>query len=219
MSVKFEDRPLDKVREETIDQLVMNYGHGELSSEAFERRLDAAMDATEHSQLAALVEDLELKPDTSYDSMKEQKFSPHYGEGRAQPTENVVSILSSNERTGVWTVPREITVYDFLGSVELDFTDAVFQHPDVTIKVVGMLSSLEIYVPEEIMISTNVFNILGSTENKAPSMGNLKQVPHIRIEGFHVLGSVEVKVKRTIKEKFVAFANSLKETFNSKNFY
>ena len=36
-SVKFEDRPLEKVREETIDQLVMNYGHGELSSEAFER--------------------------------------------------------------------------------------------------------------------------------------------------------------------------------------
>ena len=106
MSVKFEDRPLDKVREETIDQLVMNYGHGELSSEAFERRLDAAMDATEHSQLAALVDDLELKPDTSYDSMKEKQFSPpQYGEGREQPTENVVSILSSNERTGVWTVP------------------------------------------------------------------------------------------------------------------
>ncbi|WP_300321914.1 hypothetical protein [Idiomarina sp.] len=77
----------------------------------------------------------------------------------------MVSILSSNERTGVWTVPREITVYDFLGSVELDFTDAVFQHPDVTIKV---------------------------------------------------LGSVEVKVKRTIKEKFVAFANSLKGTFQSR---
>lgn len=216
MSVKFEDRPIEKVREETIDQLVMNYGHGELSSEAFERRLDAAMDATEHSQLAKLVEDLELKPDTSYDSMKEQQFSPQYGDGRTQPTESVVSILSSNERTGVWTVPREITVYDFLGSVELDFTDAVFQHPDVTIKVVGLLSSLEVYVPEEVVISTNVFNILGSTENKAPSMGNLKQAPHIRIEGFQVLGSVEVKVKRTIKEKFVAFANSLKGTFQSR---
>jgi len=47
-------------------------------------------------------------------------------------------------------------------------------------------------------------------------MGNLKQAPHIRIEGFQVLGSVEVKVKRTIKEKFVAFANSLKGTFQSR---
>ena len=216
MSVKFEDRPIEKVREETIDQLVMNYSHGELSAEAFERRLDQAMDATAHSQLAELVEDLELRPDTSYDSMKEQQFSPHYGEGRVLPTENVVSILSSNERCGVWTGPREITIYSLLGSVELDFTDAVFQHPDVTIKIIGGLSSLEIFVPEEITISTNVFSILGSTENKAPSMGNLKQAPHIRIEGFQVLGSVEVKVKRTIKEKFVAFANSLKGTFQSR---
>jgi predicted membrane protein len=116
----------------------------------------------------------------------------------------------------VWTVPREITIYSLLGSVELDFTDAVFQHPDVTIKIIGGLSSLEVFVPEEITISTNVFSVLGSTENKAPSMGNLKQAPHIRIEGFQLLGSVEVKVKRTIKEKFVAFANSLKGTFQSR---
>ncbi|MCK7459215.1 DUF1707 SHOCT-like domain-containing protein [Idiomarina aminovorans] len=216
MSVKFEDRPIEKVREETIDQLVMNYSHGELSAEAFERRLDQAMDATAHAQLAELVEDLELKPDSSYDNIKEQQFSPHYGKGRVQPTENVVSILSSNERSGVWTVPREITVYALLGSVELDFTDAIFQQPDVTIKIIGGLSSLEIYVPEEITISTNVFNILGSTENKAPSMGSLKQAPHLRIEGLQVLGSVEVKIKQTIKEKFVAFANSLKDTFQSR---
>lgn len=216
MSVIFEDRPLEKVREETIDQLVMNYSHGELSAEAFERRLEQAMDATTHDQLAHLVSDLELKPDTSYDHMKAQQFQPQYGEGRVQATENVVSILSSNERCGAWTVPRQITLYSLLGSIELDFTDAVFQHPDVTIKVVGGLSSVEIFVPEEVTISTNVFSVLGSTENKAPSMGNLKQAPHIRIQGFQVLSSVEIKVKRTIKEKFVAFANSLKGTFQSR---
>lgn len=215
MSVIFEDRPLEKVREETIDQLVMNYSHGELSAEAFERRLEQAMDATTHEQLAQLVSDLELKPDTSYDHMKAQQFQPQYGEGRVQATENVVSILSSNERCGTWTVPRQITLYSLLGSIELDFTDAVFQHPDVTIKVVGGLSSVEIFVPEEVTISTNVFSVLGSTENKAPSMGNLKQAPHIRVQGFQVLSSVEIKIKRTIKEKFVAFANSLKGTFQS----
>ena len=215
MAVKFEDRPIEQVREQTIDQLVMNYSHGFISAEAFERRLDQAMDATEHAQLAALVEDLELKPDSSYDHMKEQQFSPQYGEGRVEPTENVISILSSNERTGVWTVPSQITIYSLLGSAVLDFTDAIFRQPDVTVKIVGGLSSLEIFVPEQVTLSTNVFNILGSTENKAPSLGHLKQAPHIRIEGIQVLGSVEIKVKRTMKEKFVAFANSLKSTFQS----
>lgn len=168
MSVKFEDRPLEKVREETIDQLVMNYGHGELSEEAFERRLDHAMDATEHSQLAELVEDTELKPDTSYDSMKEQQFSPHYGEGRIQPTEKVISILSSNERCGVWTVPREITIYSLLGSVELDFTDAVFQHPDVTIKIIGGLSSLEVLSLKKLPLAPTSLVFLAPPKIKRP---------------------------------------------------
>ncbi|MFT6206787.1 MAG: hypothetical protein ACJA0T_000691, partial [Colwellia sp.] len=43
MAVNIADRPTDKVREEVVDQLVMNYSHGELSHEAFERRLDQAM--------------------------------------------------------------------------------------------------------------------------------------------------------------------------------
>ncbi len=38
MAVNIEDRPINKVREEVIDQLIMNYSHGELSHEAFERR-------------------------------------------------------------------------------------------------------------------------------------------------------------------------------------
>jgi len=45
MSVAPQDRPIDALREETVDQLIMNYGHGKLSRAAFERRLDEALDA------------------------------------------------------------------------------------------------------------------------------------------------------------------------------
>jgi hypothetical protein len=44
MPVTPNDRPIETLREETIDQLIMNYGHGKLSREAFERRLDEALD-------------------------------------------------------------------------------------------------------------------------------------------------------------------------------
>lgn len=36
MPVKTEDRPVKNIREEAIDQLVMNYGHDEITLEAFE---------------------------------------------------------------------------------------------------------------------------------------------------------------------------------------
>ena len=48
MTVKLEDRPLEQVKEEVIDVLVYNYSHSVISSEAFERRLDAVIATSSH---------------------------------------------------------------------------------------------------------------------------------------------------------------------------
>ena len=44
-----------------------------------------------------------------------------------------------------------------------------------------------------------------------------KQAPVITIEGNVVLGSLTIAVKRTIKEKFIAFANNMKAAFDNEN--
>jgi len=44
----------------------MNYGHGKLSLEAFERRLEQALDAKQRSELSDLTNDLDLAVDASY---------------------------------------------------------------------------------------------------------------------------------------------------------
>jgi hypothetical protein len=61
---------------------------------------------------------------------------------------------------------------------------------------------------------SKTFSIFGSSENNAPSIAD-RQAPTIIIEGFVLFGEVQVSIKRTIKEKFVAFANELKTMFNS----
>ena len=63
MAVENRDRPIDVLREEVIDQLIVNYSHEELSLEAFERRLDQALASDDASELGDLVVDLELKAD------------------------------------------------------------------------------------------------------------------------------------------------------------
>ena len=63
MSVKIEDRPIEQVREQVIDQLIYNYSHGVISVEAFERRLDDAMAASDNKALMDLVEELTLNTD------------------------------------------------------------------------------------------------------------------------------------------------------------
>ena len=74
MPVTPHDRPIDALREETVDQLIMNYGHGKLSREAFERRLDEALDTKSHERLLELTKDLDLKTDRQYAAQKKAEL-------------------------------------------------------------------------------------------------------------------------------------------------
>jgi predicted membrane protein len=213
MSVILEDRPIETVREETIDQLIVNYSHGVISAEAFERRLDQAMSSESHQQIVALVADLSLKADTKYSDKKEHQFTPSYTTNCSDDVLSLKSILGNIERSGQWYVPKIITLQNILGESTLDFTDAVFQHQNVTIKVNCILGSSAIYVPENVNVVCKTYGIISSIENKAPSMAN-RQAPIITIEGKVVLGSLNVSIKSTIKEKFIAFANNLKSAFD-----
>ncbi|AWL11038.1 uncharacterized protein HMF8227_00542 [Saliniradius amylolyticus] len=213
MDVKLEDRPIEQVREEVIDQLIYNYSHGVISAEAFERRLDDAINSEQHQSLKSLVADLELRADSHYVQRKETQFTPNYATDRhQQKNQRLLSILGSDERSGQWRVPKEVKLVSILGSIKLDFTDAVFEHQHVTVNINCVLGSETIYVPESVNVVCSMFNVIGSVENKVPSMAG-RQAPTIYIEGYSVLGSVEIKVKRTMKEKFVSFANSLKQAF------
>ncbi|MEL0646510.1 LiaF domain-containing protein [Pseudoalteromonas agarivorans] len=217
MSVKIEDRPIEHVREQVIDQLIYNYSHGVISVEAFERRLDEAMDASSNEALMDLVEDLTLNTDNQYKAHKHTQFSPNYSAQQNSDDDFTLrSILGSNERSGQWVVPKNIYLHNYMGSVVLDFTDAIFTHQNVTIHVNCIFGSDEIYVPEHINVVSKMFCTLSSFENKSVSL-NKRQGPTIHIEGKAILGSVEVKVKRTIKEKFISFANELKTQLGAGN--
>ena len=216
MTVILEDRPIEQVREETIDQLIFNYSHGIISSEAFERRLDQAMNSESHQEIVDLVADLTLKTDTHYNDKKEYQFTPNYSSAdNENETLNLKSILGNVERSGQWYVPKTITLRNVLGESTLDFTDAVFQHQNVTIRVNCILGNATVYVHENINVICKTYGIASSIENKAPSLAP-RQAPCITIEGKVVLGALNVSVKRTIKEKFITFANNLKAAFDSK---
>ncbi len=216
MTVKLEDRPIEQVREEVIDQLIYNYSHAVISVEAFERRLDDAMDASDNLALGNLVNDLELNTDAQYQSEKSAQFTPNYSRNNDDEKLQLRSILGSNERSGQWEVPKDIYLTNIMGSVTLDFTNARFNHQHVTVHIYCVLGSDDIYVPENVNVVSKMFSVVSSVENKAPSLNKL-QGPTITIEGKVIFGSVNIKVKRTMKEKFVGFANSLKANWYDMN--
>lgn len=215
MAVILEDRPIEKVRDEVIDTLIYNYSHGIISDQAFERRLDQAMASNNHQEIFDLAKDLEKPKDEQFNAEKERQFNVNYSAGNSEDPETIINILGGSNRSGQWTVPKEVRIVSILGGADIDFTDAIFTTPNVTVKIFCLLGGDNIYVPENVNVISKAFCILGGIDNTAPSIAS-RQAPTITIEGLVLFGGLDIKIKQTIKEKFVAFANQMKTMFNDK---
>ena len=213
MPVVIEDRPIETVREEVIDQLIMNYSHGKLSYEAFERRLDTAMASQNHKEIAALAVDLDLDVDKDYQENKQRDFYANVSPSNDENIEYLVNIFGGSDRSGIWTVPKELRSISIFGGSNIDFSESKFSQQITTIKVFCLFGGDNIYVPEYVNVVSKAFCVFGGVNNKAPSIAD-RNAPTIIIEGFCIFGGLNIKLKRTIKEKFVAFADSMKNMFN-----
>ena len=155
MPVTIEDRPIETVRSEVIDQLIMNYRHGELSYDAFERRLDQAMESQSNKELISLTEDLTLKVDKAYVESKKQDLGINYQPAGAEETEDtdyMINIFSGNSRSGGWTVAKEIYCFSIFSGADIDFSEAKFTQGTVKVKIFSLFSGTDIFVPENFVL-------------------------------------------------------------------
>jgi hypothetical protein len=215
MSINVEDRPIESVREEVIDTLIYNYSHGHINEEAFERRLDIAMESKDPQKIIAQSADLQA-PDKAPDNLKKpQSNTVQYEPSDYGDSENIVNIFGGSEHKGPWRVPETINALCMFGGADIDMTQATFTAKHTTIKVFCMFGGMEINVPEGLQVSTSTICIFGGAANKVRVPPN-PDGPILRVEGFVMFGGVDIKIKHTMKEKFVAFANQMKTMFHTK---
>ncbi|MFD2166193.1 DUF1707 domain-containing protein [Thalassotalea euphylliae] len=213
MPVVIEDRPTQAVRDEVIDQLIMNYSHGRLSYDAFERRLDKAMNSEDNVEIAALAEDLELEVDEQYVDSKKRDFSFSFEPEGGEETDTLVNVFSGSSRGGAWKVAKEIRMFSLFSGSDIDFSQARFTHPETHVKVFSLFSGDNIYIPENVNVVSKAFCIFGGIDIKAPNMGQVG-APTIVVEGVAIFSGLDIKVRQSLKEKFIGFADSLKNIFN-----
>jgi hypothetical protein len=215
MSVILEDRPTETVRSEVIDQLIMNYSHGELSYEAFERRLDQAMELQCNKALVELSKDLPLTVDKAFVESKKEGLAPNFVPGETEDVDYMVNIFSSSNRGGPFKLPKEIRYFSIFSGTDIDLTHAQFCQDVVHIKIFSFFSGDSIYVPENVNVISKAFCIFGSVDNSvATNIAVNSSAPTVIIEGLSIFSSVDIEVKRTIKEKFVEMADSFKKMFS-----
>lgn len=216
MSIPPSDQPIEALRESTIDQLVMNYGHNKLSAEAFDRRLEQAMDATDQSQLVALTEDLDLKVDQQYLDKKHETFGREYESEEPKDVDYMFNIMGGSTRRGEWEVPREIRMINIMGGGEIDFSEAIFPPGISKLKIYCLMGGAAIKVPDGIRVKSKVFSLMGGYDDQSPSSSS-KEGPTLVIEGMILMGGAEVKVKYNMKKRLRDFGNSIRTRMTPSN--
>jgi hypothetical protein len=217
MPVTPQDRPLDALREETVDQLIMNYGHGHLSRAAFERRLDEALDTTSHDRLLELTQDLDLKADRQYTAQKKAELGIRIdasAAARIEDDEHIISVFAGNTRKGVWDVPRAIRIVSIFGGAELDFTDARFTAETTYITVFCLFGGVNLRVRDGMRTVSKAVCIFGGVDNRGGTTVDAN-APLLVVEGVALFGGIDIRVKKTPKQRFTEFAEQLRTMFDA----
>ncbi|NIY11949.1 MAG: DUF1707 domain-containing protein, partial [Gemmatimonadetes bacterium] len=194
---------LRTARERTIDVLCQRFADDALSMGELERRLTKAREARSRQELDALLGDLVAS------TPPVQTAGPREKPAR-QPSESVrvsrdavrtsshaaIAIMGGTRRAGRWAPPTNMVAVAIMGGVELDFRDAVLGGGVTEINCFAFWGGVEITVPPDVHVDTHGFALLGAFEEAAEQDSNpAPDAPVIRVNGFALMGGVEVKVR------------------------
>lgn len=180
-------RASDADRDRFSDILREALAEGRLTADEHAERVDGVYRAKTLAELEPLVADL---PGTHH-TARESAPTPDTGYSE----ESLVAVFSTAARKGRWRVPSRLRAYAVFGNVEIDLSQALFEHPEVTISAVSVFGSIEVRVPENVTLRGSGSGVLGNFEVDALESTD-GRAPLVRVEGFAVLGNIEAKPKR-----------------------
>ena len=183
-------RVSDSDREQAADVLREAAGHGRISMDELDERLELAYAAKTYADLAAVTRDLP---------------GPAQAPGPVQPamagriggtprSKFSVAILSGARRKGRWVVPRNYVGVAVMGGIELDLREAQFSEPEVTIHAYTLMGGIEITVPEDVDVDVSGIAFMGGFDHNASGPG-VPGAPRVRVIGFALMGGVDVRRK------------------------
>ena len=207
------DKPttLRQAREATIDALCKGFAQESLTMSELERRLETARSARTRAELSRLLDDLpgqsvsmtapakpeegrERAPAERPETKPAEAGSPAKPEARSS-SHLAVAVMGGTRRAGRWAPPSEMAAVALMGGVELDFRDAVLQEGVTEINCFAFWGGVEITVPPGVEVQSHGFALLGGFDQDAELETTPgPDAPIIRVNGFALMGAVEIKV-------------------------
>ncbi|MBT3166932.1 DUF1707 and DUF2154 domain-containing protein [Streptomyces sp. Vc74B-19] len=187
-------RASDADRDRIADLLREALAEGRLTADEHAERVEGVLAAKTVGELDVFIQDLP--------AAHQRRAAPSSVPGRpaagvfpADPDDNVVAVFSAAARKGRWRTGRRIHAYAVFGSVEIDLSEALFDHQQVMIKAFSVFGSVEIRVPENVSLRGSGGGVLGAFEVDAQDSDD-DNAPVVYVDGWAVLGSVEARPKR-----------------------
>ncbi|MBE4738935.1 MULTISPECIES: DUF1707 SHOCT-like domain-containing protein [Streptomyces] len=193
-------RASDADRDRIADLLRDALAEGRLTADEHAERVEGVLAAKTVGELDVFVRDLPAgqarKAGPAYvPPVSSVPNRPTPGAIPIDPDDRVVAVFSASTRKGRWRPGRRIHAYAIFGSVELDLSEALFEHRQVMIKVISVFGSVEIRVPENVSLRGSGAGVLGDFAVDALDSEET-DAPVVYVDGLAVLGSVEAKPKR-----------------------
>ena len=188
-------RVSDSDRERAADVLREAAGHGRITMDELDERLEVAYAAKTYGDLAAVTRDL---PQPAQAPGTAQR-APVDRIGGTPGAKFSLAILSGARRAGRWVVPPSYVAVAVMGGVELDLREALFSQPEVTIHAYTVMGGIEITVPEDVDVDVSGVAFMGGFDHNASGPG-VPGAPRLRVLGFALMGGVEVR-RKPLKER------------------
>ena len=192
-------------RQATITVLRTAAEEGRLTPEELPQRISTALGARTFADLDALVADLPVAPPST-----ELRRAATFDVSRigADPDHRLRMSggMSSHVQRGVWSVPPFLALSAGMGSVKLDFQQAVCAHEVVDIAVSGGVGSIVLVVPRGWGANTDrVDRWMGSVSNRIDAIAGPGS-PTLVLHGSSAVGSIIVRNPNWVDRRRVSRA-------------
>ncbi|WP_103543370.1 DUF1707 domain-containing protein [Streptomyces sp. SM1] len=187
-------RASDADRDRIADILREALAEGRLTADEHAERVEGVLAAKTVGELDVFVRDLPIAHQRR-PGHTSAPSRPTAGAIPIDPDDNVIAVFSAAARKGRWRTGRRIHAYAVFGSVEIDLSEALFDHQQVMIKAYAVFGSVEIRVPENVSLRGTGGGVLGSFEVD-PLDATDEEAPVIFVDGWAVLGSIEARPRR-----------------------
>jgi len=192
------ERVADADRDHTVTQLRESVVEGRLTLDEFSERVGSALQAKTRGDLLAVMADLPEARQTT-DRLPEP--------GSAAPRKKrrwYVAVMSGHSTKGRWRISGKTNAVAVMGGCDMDLRQAEIEGPEVEITAVAFWGGIDITVPEGFDVELRGFSFMGGRDLTLRDVPIVPGSPRIVVNGFAVMGGIDVKSRPNRSSKRLA---------------